>query len=131
MNVKKIEIINSELQRQIAMIIDHEVKDPRVKCGMISVTSVNTTPDLKYAKVYVSVFAGESEESKVVADGAFAAVQNAAGFIRNAMKDRVKIRLLPELTFVRDDSVNYGIKIDRIIAGLNIKNEDGSANDEN
>lgn len=122
----RVERVNSELQRQIARIIATDLKDPRIGTSIISVTKVSVTPDLKYAKVYLSVLA-DGEEAR---QSALNAVRNAASFIRNMLKDAVQIRLLPELNFILDTSVDYGMKIDGLLAELNIPPvDDGQKND--
>lgn len=107
----KIERVNSELVKQIAYVINNELKDPRITVDMITVTKVKTTPDLKYAKVYLSFFTDDMQLTKE----SLSAIQNASGFIRNQLKDRVQVRLLPELTFCVDDSIQYGMKIEKIL----------------
>ncbi len=107
----KIERVNSELMRQITKIIAEDVKDPRRGNAIISVTKVYTTPDLKYAKVYLSILADSPERR----DEALYAVNRSKLFIKNMLKERVNMRLVPELNFILDDSVDYSIKIDGII----------------
>ena len=97
----KIERVNSELMRQITKIIAEDVKDPRRGNAIISVTKVYTTPDLKYAKVYLSILADSPERR----DEALYAVNRSKLFIKNMLKERVNM----------DDSVDYSIKIDGII----------------
>lgn len=110
----KLERVNSELQRQISKVIATDIKDPRVQNGIISVTKVKTTPDLKYAKVYISVYADSDEKKKE----AFDTVVRSRVFIRNMLKDSVQMRLIPELNFVIDDSLDYGMKIDKILSEM-------------
>ena len=107
----KNERVNSELARQIAMVIADEIKDPRLNGALVGVTKVYTTPDLKYAKVYLSIYASDEEKTKE----AFDTICRSKVFIRNALKDMVQIRLLPELSFLIDDSVDYSLKIDKLI----------------
>lgn len=113
----KIERVNSELAKQIAYVINNELKDPRITVDMITVTKVKTTPDLKYAKVYLSFFTDDMQLTKE----SLSAIQNASGFIRNQLKDRVQVRLLPEFTFVVDDSIQYGMKIEKILKEIKEK----------
>ena len=113
----RIERVNSELQKQISYVIDYELKDPRISVGMISITRVKTTPDLKYAKVYLSFYTDDKAKQKESLN----IISKANGFIRNQLKDRVQMRLLPELHFVVDDSIQYGMKIDKILKELNIE----------
>lgn len=110
----RIERVNGELQRQIAKVIAGDIKDPRLQGAIVSVTKVHTTPDLKYAKVHLSIYADSDEKKKE----AFDTVVRSRTFIRNKMKDAVQIRLLPELNFVIDNSVDYGMHIDKILSTM-------------
>ncbi len=110
----RIERVNGELQRQIAKVIANDIKDPRLQGAIVSVTKVHTTPDLKYAKVHLSIYADSDEKKKE----AFNTVVRSRTFIRNKMKDAVQIRLLPELNFVIDNSVDYGMHIDKILSNM-------------
>lgn len=107
----KSERVNSELKKQITKVIAEDVKDPRLGSALVGVTKVYTTPDLKYAKVYLSVYATSEEERKA----AFDTVCRSGAFIRARLKDVVNIRLMPELKFLLDDSVDYSVKIDELI----------------
>ena len=107
----KMERVNSELARQITKIIAEDVKDPRLHNAIIGVTKLYTTPDLKYAKVYLSIYASSEEERQE----AYYTICRSKTFIRNMLKDSVQIRLLPELNFIIDDSVDYSIKIDGLL----------------
>ena len=105
------ERVNSELARQITKIIAEDVKDPRLHNAIVGVTKLYTTPDLKYAKVYLSIYAANDEERQE----AYYTICRSKTFIRNMLKDSVQIRLLPELNFIIDDSVDYSIKIDGLL----------------
>lgn len=95
--------INEEVQRELAVLIP-TVKDPRVT-GMISVTAVEVTQDLKYAKVYISVL--EKDDGGQVLKG----LKSAAGYLRRELGRRLNLRSTPELTFFRDDSMAKGAHI--------------------
>ena len=95
--------INEEIQRELSSLIP-TVKDPRVT-GMISVTAVETTPDLKFAKIYVSALDKGGEEQ--VLKG----LKSASGYLRRELGRSLNLRYTPELTFVRDDSINKGAHI--------------------
>lgn len=95
--------INEEVQRELAVLIP-SVKDPRVT-GMISVTAVDVTQDLKYAKVYISVL--DKDDSGQVLKG----LKSAAGYLRRELGRALNLRHTPELTFLRDDSMAKGAKI--------------------
>ena len=95
--------INEEIQRELASLIPN-VKDPRVT-GMISVTAVDTTPDLRYAKVYISVL--DKSDSTQVLKG----LKSASGWLRRELGHALQLRYTPELTFVQDDSIDKGAHI--------------------
>ena len=115
----KMERVNSELARQITKIIAEDVKDPRLHNAIVGVTKLYTTPDLKYAKVYLSIYAASDEERQE----AYYTICRSKTFIRNMLKDSVQIRLLPELNFLIDDSVDYSIKIDEILNKIKKQDE--------
>ncbi len=95
--------INEEIQRELAALIPM-VKDPRVT-GMISVTAAETTPDLKYAKIYVSVL------DKSNCDQVLKGLKSAAGWLRRELGRSLNLRSTPELSFVLDDSIDKGAHI--------------------
>lgn len=115
----KMERVNSELAKQITKIISEDIKDPRLHNAIVGVTKLYTTPDLKYAKVYLSIYA-ENEEAR---QEAYHTICRSRSFIRNMLKDTVQIRLLPELNFLIDDSVDYSIKIDNILNQIKEQNK--------
>lgn len=97
--------INEEIQREMSSLI-RSVKDPRVAdAGMVSVTAVETTPDLKYAKIYVSVL------NKDASAQALKGLKSASGYLRRELGQRLNLRNTPELSFVRDDSIDKGAHI--------------------
>ena len=95
--------INEEIQRELSTLI-RSVKDPRVT-GMISVTAVDTTPDLKFAKIYISVL--DKSDCTQVLKG----LKSASGWLRRELGHSLNLRYTPELTFVRDDSIDQGAHI--------------------
>ena len=108
-NNTRITRINDEIQREIAQILQNDIKDPRI--GVItSVIRTETTSDLKYCKIFVSVL-GDEEEKKKVMEG----LKNANGFIRHLIAERVNLRITPELIFKLDDSVEYAIRMNQLI----------------
>lgn len=117
MSMQRLNRISEELKKEISMIIMNELKDPRIS-AMCSIVSVETTPDLKYAKVYVSIF-GSKEEKENTLKG----LKNASGFIRRKLGDVMKIRYLPEIHFVMDESIEHGAKIAEILNEINKKEE--------
>lgn len=95
--------INEDIQRELSALI-RNVKDPRVT-GMISITAVDTTPDLRHAKIYVSVL-DKTDASQVVKG-----LKSAGGYLRRELSHALKLRYTPELTFVEDDSIVKGAHI--------------------
>lgn len=110
--------INEEFKREISNLIQNEIKDPRIT-AMISVTDVKVTKDLRYAKVYVSIFCNGEEEKKNNLD----ALKGASGFIRKEVGHRINLRHTPEILFEIDDSINYGMHIDKLIQKVSKKDE--------
>lgn len=108
--------IDEELKKEISNIISFELKNPKIT-GLISVTRVKVTPDLKYAKVYVSIL-----NSKNVKD-TLANLKKSSGYIRTEIAKRINLRITPELVFVLDDSMEYGAKIDQILKEIMPKEE--------
>jgi ribosome-binding factor A len=104
---------NDDIQRVLSDLL-RSVKDPRVGQGMISVTRVDVTGDLRYAKVYLSVMGLESE--KELKKG----LKSAAGWLRRELAQRLSLRYTPELIFELDASIGIGAKINKIIAELDI-----------
>jgi len=97
--------INEEIQRELSTLI-RTVKDPRVaETGMVSVTAVETTPDLKYAKIYISVL------DKSASAQTLKGLKSASGYLRRELGRALNLRNTPELTFVRDDSIDKGAHI--------------------
>lgn len=98
--------LSGEMRRVISEVIRNEVKDPRIS-DLLSVTDVHVTEDLKFAKVYISVY-GDIDES-------LKALKSASGFIRREVGKRIKLRLTPELIFEKDESIEKGIYMSSLI----------------
>ncbi len=113
-SVKNIRV-NSEVQREMSQIIREEIKDPRVH-PLTSVMEVEVTPDLKFAKIYVSVFGTEEEKQKTM-EG----LRKSASFARGQLARRMNLRNTPELTFVLDNSIEYGVNMSKKIDEVNSK----------
>jgi ribosome-binding factor A len=105
----RIERINTLIRREISELIQHELKDPRLD-EFIGVTEVDTSPDLKFAKIYISAMSGQQEEQKILG-----ILNSAAGFLRTALANKVNLRYTPELYFIWDNSIEHGDKILRLI----------------
>ena len=102
--------INMEVQRELSEIIRTEVKDPGLNDVMVTVVSVEVTPDLKYCKAYISVLGSEE-----AAQGAMEGLKRAVGFIRKELARRVNLRNTPELKFILDQSIEYGVHMSKLI----------------
>ena len=107
--MNRITRINAELRKQLALILQGGIKDPRVK-GLISVSKVDCDPDLTLAKVYVSILGAQGEEQSVI-EG----LTHAEGYIKARLKDNIKLRAMPQLRFIYDDSYEYQMKIEKLI----------------
>ena len=113
----RLERIDEEYRKELSQIISYELKNPNVT-GMISVTKVKVTNDLKFAKVYVSIL-----NSKNIKD-TLAGLKKSSGFIRSELARRVNLRNTPEIIFELDDSLEYGARIDSILKEIMPKKED-------
>ena len=115
--------INEEIQRELAELL-RSLKDPRVQKSMVSVTRVDTTADLRYTKVYVSVY--DKEQSKEVLKG----LKAAGGYLRHELAERLSLRHTPELVWSEDHSITYGARILDILSTLDIPEDDEPTDDE-
>lgn len=107
--------IGEALMRELAQMIQHEVSDPRV--GMVTVSHVDVTPDLKYAKVFVTRLNGVDSEAD--ANECIEGLSRAAGFLRRGLANRVELRNIPELRFQYDTTLENGFHMDELIAKAN------------
>lgn len=103
--------INEEIQKELSSLI-RNLKDPRVQDTMISITHVETTPDLRYAKIYVSFL----QENK--AADALKGLKSAGGYLRRELSRALQLRYTPELVWALDDSITYGAKMLELINSL-------------
>ena len=113
----RINRINEEIQKELSNLL-RTVKDPRVQDTMISITRVETTPDLRYTKVYVSFLQADR------AEGAMKGLQSAAGYLRRALGSNLKLRYAPEINWALDDSITYGAKMLKLINSLEVRHDD-------
>ncbi len=109
MSYNRIDRISEEVRREVDRIIREDLNDPRVS-GTFSVTRADVTRDLRHAKIYVSVLEDDKRE------GMMAALRKAAGFIRRELGQNIIIRYSPELTFVSDENIAYGVHIAKVLA---------------
>ena len=113
--------IASEIMREAERIIREDVSDPRTQC-MFSITHVDVTRDLRYAKVYVSIYEEDKREPMMKA------LKSAAGFIRHNLDRRVQLRYTPELLFELDTTIEYGVHIASLIN--QVRKTEGSQPDD-
>jgi ribosome-binding factor A len=105
--------INEEVMRELSNIIRSGLKDPRVH-EMTSVVSCEVAPDLKSAKAYISVLGNEKEQQDTIAG-----LKSAEGFIRRELAKTINLRNTPQITFVLDQSIEYGIRMSKLIDEVN------------
>ena len=116
--------INEEIQRELSDLI-RNLKDPRVQNTMISIIRVETTPDLRYSKVYVSFL--EKDKAK----DAVAGLKSASGYLRRELGASLRLRYTPEIPWQEDDSITRGAQMLELLGKLNIqKDEDDGETDE-
>ena len=108
--------VNSEVMHELSNIIRNEIKDPRIST-MTSVVAVEVTPDLKYCKAYISVL-GDDAARKDTYEG----LKSAEGYIRKKLASTVNLRNTPQITFVMDQSIEYGVNMSKLIDDVNSNN---------
>ena len=113
----RINRINEEIQKELSSLL-RTVKDPRVADTMISITRVETTPDLRFTKVYVSFLQADR-----VAD-AMKGLKSSAGYLRRELGRTLNLRHTPEVQWALDDSITYGAKMLKLINSLEVKHDD-------
>ena len=113
-----------QVRRELSRLILEEVKDPRI-AQLTTVTDVYVAPDLKTAKVYVSVYGDEAVKKET-----FAGLRNAAPFLRSMLAKNLNMRHTPQLFFTADDSLEYGMRMDALIASVSAQNNDSDAEED-
>ena len=106
-NTNRMGRVNEELKKEISQVIDYELKNANIT-GIVSVTRVSCTSDLRYAKVYVSFLNSKNIQKSLQG------LKKASGFIRSRIAEDVNLRVTPELVFELDESMEYGERIDNI-----------------
>ena len=107
MKNNRLERVNAELQREVATIINNDLRDPQIT-SMIGVSSVDVAPDLSNARVYLSVYGGDAQDT-------LNRIKGAGSFIRSRLSQKVRLRITPRLDFHLDNSLSYGQKIDTLL----------------
>jgi len=108
--------VAEEIKKEVSVIIPREIKDPRV--GFVTVTGVEVTNDLSYAKIFVSVLGGSEEEERTLG-----ALNKAKGLVRSEIGKRIRLRVTPEITFVIDKSLENAARIGELLSQIK-KEED-------
>ena len=122
MSSNRIGRINDEIQKELSALL-RTVKDPRVTDCMLTITHVDTTSDLRYARIYVSAMNCPDEK------GLLKGLKSAAGYLRHELGSRIDLRYTPELVFEIDHSIEYGAHISQMISELDIKHDEDEDNE--
>ena len=123
-NSVKLTRINNEVMRELSNIIRSEIKDPRI-APLTSVTAVEVAPDLKTCKAYISVL-GDDEACQNTMKG----LKSAEGFIRSLLAKTVNLRNTPEIRFILDKSIEYGVNMSKLIDEVNAEDNENRPEDE-
>ncbi len=121
--MERAERVEEEIKKIVGSLIDNGIKDPRVN-GLISVTKVEVSKDMKYCKIYVSMLGTKDKEE------ALKGLDSAKGVVRKEIGDKIRTFNTPEVKFIYDDSMEYGQHIDNIISSLNISHDDDEIESE-
>jgi len=113
----RIERINNLIRREISELLQRQVKDPRLG-GFVAVTEVSTSPDLKYAKIFISQIGGEEGNQETLS-----VLAGASGFLRNELAKRLNLRRIPELSFQWDDSIERGAHLLQLMDKISLDGE--------
>ncbi|EPQ9590925.1 30S ribosome-binding factor RbfA [Staphylococcus pseudintermedius] len=106
------ERVGDQMKKELMDIINNKLKDPRV--GFLTITDVQPTNDLSLAKVYLTVLGSDKER-----ENTFKGLEKAKGFIKSEIGQRMRLRIVPDLQFEYDESIEYGNRIERLIQDLN------------
>jgi len=123
MEFSRNERVGEEIKKNVSEIINNDLKDPRIE-GLISVTKVSLTKNLRHAKIYLSIFGDDLAKQR-----AFEAIKNAEGFIRRELAARIRLKFIPEISLKLDDSIQYGIKITKLLDEVNKNSAFGDENE--
>ncbi|HHW02812.1 MAG TPA: 30S ribosome-binding factor RbfA [Thermoanaerobacterales bacterium] len=119
MDFSRSERVAEEIKKAVSQVINNEIKDPRVS-GLISVTRVEMTKDLRHAKIFLSIYGEDSEKQRV-----FEGIKNAESFIRKELASRVRMKFIPEISFKMDESIEYGIHIYKLLEEVQKQEDNG------
>ena len=111
----RMERVNAQIQKEVANIINYELNDPRLENEIVSVLHVETASDLKYVKIFLSIYGNKNKQE------IFDAIKSASGYIKKLLAPKLDLRVVPTLDFRLDETIDYSQKIDEIIKDLNKK----------
>lgn len=117
MSISRTSRLSEEIKRVVSNVIQNELKDPRVST-LTSVTHVDVTRDLSYAKIFISVFGTDDEKMQCLQG-----LKSAAGYVRKEVGNRIKIRHIPEIIFELDNSIEYGLHIEKLLQDIGKNND--------
>ena len=118
---KRTDRIAQLLQRRLALLIQTEIKDPRLQ-GLITVASAEVSRDLSHAKIYFTVFNGDPVVAQSI-------LNTTASYLRSALAKELSLRTVPQLHFIYDKSIEYGTRLSRLIDQVNQSSEDEDSKD--
>lgn len=116
MNKTRMSRVGEEIKKELSLILQRGLKDPRV--GFVTVTDVEVSSDLQLAKVFVSIFGSEEQRKE-----SLVGLAKAKGYLRTEIGKRVKLRHIPDFVFKLDESIDYGSKIESILREISIEGE--------
>lgn len=114
----RVERVAEQMKKEIAQILQDELKDPRLGAGLVTVTGVELSSDLRYAKVYVSIY-GDAAQKKEALEG----LARATSFVRREVGQRLRLRHTPEIAFKFDASIEHGDHINRLLTQIREKEQ--------
>lgn len=115
--------VGEEIRKEVSQLIREELKDPRL--GFLTITSVEVTNDLRYSKIFVSIFGNEEAKKNTLS-----ALKSAAGFLRSELGKRLRLRYTPDLLFHFDESIEHGAKMSKLINEVIKADEEGKKNEQ-
>ncbi|OGP55128.1 MAG: ribosome-binding factor A [Deltaproteobacteria bacterium RBG_13_52_11] len=117
MRFKRSEKVGDQIREEISQILLRELKDPRI--GFVTITTVAVSDDLRTAKVYYSVFGGEQDKEE-----SYEGLESAKGYIKRELGRRMRLKYMPEINFMFDDSLEYGEHIEDLLRGVKDSGEE-------
>ena len=117
MDFSRNERIAEEIKKVISQIISNDLKDPRID-GLISVTKVDVTKDLRHATIFISFYGDKTKK-----DSNFEVIKNAKGYIRRELASRIRMKYIPEISFKMDESIEYAIRINKLLEEVKVQDQ--------